>query len=150
MNCEQRFSTCSLLFSLHFFCNSLFIFKIFKQIFILNSLYINIKDTIYFMKGGESMADTNCSIEKSNILIKSPTVLDNPQLKFDLNKTLNQMPLFTMFTNKGVPIKDLMNLGCKHQLGLQMVPDKPSFAGKIRFGVNCKNDGVVFKLGCSF
>lgn len=96
------------------------------------------------------MTDTNCTVEKSNVLIQPPKLLDNAQLKFDLNKTLNGMPLFAMFTNKGVPIKDLMNLGCKHQLGLQRVPDKSSFAEKVRFGVNCKNDGVVFKLGCSF
>lgn len=96
------------------------------------------------------MADTNCTIEKSNVLIQPPKLLEDKQLKLDVLDKLKQSTALSLFKDKGVPAAKLLGFNCFPSSALAEVKPPNPIWQKLRVGAACKDGAFYVKLGCTF
>lgn len=98
------------------------------------------------------MANPDCTVEKSNVLIQPPKLLDDSQLKIkaDLNTLIRQSSAVSLFKKEGIPLSKLLSFNCLARPGMAEVKQPSPLATKLRLGVNYKDGACFVNLGCKF
>lgn len=96
------------------------------------------------------MADTNCTVEKSNVLVQAPKLLEKSQLNLDILEKIKKSTAVSLFKKDGVPASKLLSFNCFSRSGLAEIKTSSPLMQKLRVGATCKDGAFFVNLGCKF
>lgn len=96
------------------------------------------------------MADTNCTVEKSNVLTQAPKLLEKSQLNLDILEKIKKSTAVSLFKKDGVPVSKLLSFNCFSGSGLAEIKDHSILSQKLRVSATCKDNAFFVNLGCKF